>query len=284
MAHFSSISSSHIVNDLFNQVHIGRAPENDPDKKTFESRSQVTGKDEVYHTSGELTHTLQEEINRSNEAMRNLDRKNKSIPLDQSQYSNSETNRYAELLNSLRDVGDLKIALSRKKSSEALSLVEGPLKDFGKNSSDHPTSLQDRLLGSNSGFEPISKFMGGDEEAKSFITRMLKRKFLEDFDTALDSGRWKSPEQYDGEAMAQKFAEEEVSTIRANVVKADRVALRANNAKNQERRLDINDREMEPESIAYRNYLAHLRESEIPEELLAGITDLGREILGLPQR
>jgi hypothetical protein len=206
------------VAGLFDCVHLGRAAERDhnagrdPVEQTFEAVSSITEGQEAYHTSGDATLLLQDGFIREERAYR-PDVPHSPYNLRRTHSGPPESPQLSELYNTFRDLGDLKMAISRNQSSEALSLLRNQLKDFGK-SDDHDASLDKRLLGPDSGFEPISRFMGSDDNAESFITRILKRSYLSTLEGTIQSERWGKQKAHDAEAIAEVQANDVVSSYR----------------------------------------------------------------------
>jgi hypothetical protein len=214
MAHIPPLRPT--VTQRFQEVHLGKAAENEADKKNFENYSGITSRDEAHHVSGTTTQTLSEYETAATAAAGNWGFNGLNHILPQ------PVRNYTQFINNLKDIGDFKRTLVHKKSEQALSLLEDPhkeLKDFGK-THEH-TSLEGRLLG-DGGFPPLAQFMGGEDEAAEFATRILKRAYEQDLSARLGSGRWgdldeeAKEEEYDSKEfikeMAQKQAEDVVSS------------------------------------------------------------------------
>lgn len=206
MAHIPTLRPT--VTHLFPEVHL--ASTGQPDELRLEQYSSLTGQDEVHHLSGVAARTLTDARDQSDQEENTI----RSDPHNQRSYMTNipqSTQYLYKFRDTVRDIGNFKRSLIHKKSVEAFSLLEDPnkeVKDFGR-THEH-TSLEGRLLG-DSGFQPLAQFMGGENEAAEFATRILKRRYEQDINANLQIGRWPNPEQYDAKKMAQQQAEDVVS-------------------------------------------------------------------------
>lgn len=114
-------------------------------------------------------------------------------------------------------------ALRRKDSAEFRSLLNkkdiyGDSDSIKISPNDNPRlgSLPDRLLEIDDNFEYFSRELGGDDEAKSFIARILKRDIQKEFDKGIGSGQWEESEDkdYDTSEAAKQLAKETVEYYR----------------------------------------------------------------------
>jgi hypothetical protein len=204
MAHIPPLRST--ATQQFEEVHFGKPPQVVHDHRgqpldsiVFSLYSPQTFEHEPNHAVGETGRALQN--------ARDAVSQTSAYYMNQGELVESpalihELNVTQELTHIVR----LKKSLTHKKSEEALSLLEYQLKDFGKTPTH--TLLEARLLG-DSGFKPLARFMGGDDETNAFAARILKRHFENYINASLrERGGWGN---LNVEEIAQQQAEDVVA-------------------------------------------------------------------------